>query len=412
MQNKPQSKVELSSIHNFAAKLQQPEILPRLKEYVCWQNNIRKDPNTADLKIPNFAPVSINLDITTSCNFACPHCVDMKILNKGIKYQHEELLESLKYMAERGLKSVIVIGGGEPTLYHRFEESISFMKSLGLQIAIVTNGSRHEKLAAIAHELDRNDWIRFSIDAAYEDTFQAMHRPKIKVSLDDICAGVPKIKEKNSRFNIGFSFVITWKGANINDSDVISNIDEIVPAAKRARDYQFDYISYKPFLTRAENNNAEVVDLKESFFDETIAKIRRQIDQAKEYVNEDFKVYESTNLKVLENKTYRNYSHQPENCHIQFFRQVLSPLGVFNCPGYRNHKEGELGDKCAYLPKNHEETRKNIAKRIQKFNATQECKEVTCLYNHVNWWIEDLIEHPEKLDSLEIVPKEDPDFFL
>ena len=45
------------------------------------------------------------------------------------------------------------------------------------------------------------------------------------------------------------------------------------------------------------------------------------------------------------------------------------------------------------------------------FNAAVECKEVTCLYNHVNWFIEDLIEHPDKLDRLQ--PSEDrKDFFL
>ncbi len=41
-----------------------------------------------------------------------------------------------------------------------------------------------------------------------------------------------------------------------------------------------------------------------------------------------------------------------------------------------------------------------------------ECREVTCLYNHVNWWIEDLIRNPDKLDDLH--PDEDraPDFFF
>jgi hypothetical protein len=37
---------------------------------------------------------------------------------------------------------------------------------------------------------------------------------------------------------------------------------------------------------------------------------------------------------------------------------------------------------------------------------------VTCLYNHVNWWIEDLIQHPEKLDAIKPQPLAEPDFFL
>ena len=34
-------------------------------------------------------------------------------------------------------------------------------------------------------------------------------------------------------------------------------------------------------------------------------------------------------------------------CHMQFFRQVLSPLGLYNCPVYRNQDHGRLGDKNA-----------------------------------------------------------------
>jgi MoaA/NifB/PqqE/SkfB family radical SAM enzyme len=77
-------------------------------------------------------PISINLDLTTACNYACDHCVDFEILNTGARYDHEKLLASLELLAKRGLKSVIVIGGGEPTTYPKFEEAMIRMKDLGL----------------------------------------------------------------------------------------------------------------------------------------------------------------------------------------------------------------------------------------------------------------------------------------
>jgi len=54
----------------------------------------------------------------------------------------------------------------------------------------------------------------------------------------------------------------------------------------------------------------------------------------------------------------------------------------------------------------------NTSTLIERFDASVECREVTCLYNHVNWWIEDLIQHPDKLDGL--LPDNDraPDFFF
>ena len=87
---------------------------------------------------------------------------------------------------------------------------------------------------------------------------------------------------------------------------------------------------------------------------------------------------------------------------MQYFRQVLSPLGVFNCPVYRHVPQALLGEKHAYATEDGlVATQKNTLRLIEAFDASQECKDVTCLYNHANWFIEDLIKHPEKLESLD-----------
>ena len=98
---------------------------------------------------------------------------------------------------------------------------------------------------------------------------------------------------------------------------------------------------------------------------------------------------------------------------MQFFRQVLSPLGLYNCPVYRNQPHGRLGDMEAYCSSTRfDETLNHTSDKIEKFNSTHECQKVTCLYHPVNWWIEELIDNPEKLDG--ITPPEDfvPDYFL
>ncbi len=418
--NNVERHVELSKIHDFASKLQQPEILKVVREYVEWQAGCRnpKGGKYSELeknRVPDFAPVSINLDITTACNFACDHCVDKDILNTRTKYNHAALLDSIKLMAKKGLRSVIIIGGGEPTVYPKFGETVRLIKSLGLQVSVVSNGSRLRRILEIADCLDENDWVRLSLDSGSNSVFQAMHLPKQPISLDQICEEVPKIKAVNPRFKIGFSFIVTWKGASINDANIIENIHEMVEAAKRAKQYGFDYIAYKPFLTRAEANNAEVVDLRfiNKHLDEIIARIRSQVDEAKQLEDDKFKVYETTNLKVLENRSHESYTNQPKTCHMQFFRQVLSPLGMYNCPVYRNQPHGRIGGKDSYAStENFNETRERTATLIDQFNATKQCKEVSCLYNHVNWWIEDLIQYPEKLDSVVPLIDSEPDYFL
>jgi hypothetical protein len=414
-----QPRPELSTIHDFASKLRDEAILPRLKEYVEWQafvrGTLRPAAGEPPPRVPEYAPVSINLDLTTACNFACDHCVDAEILNTGIRYTHERLLDSLAVLARKGLRSVIVIGGGEPTVYPQFTETVRRMKGLGLQVSVVSNGSRMHKIAEVADCLEAEDWVRLSLDSGSDAVFQAMHRPKRPITLDEICAAVPPIRATKPRFKLGYSFIITWEGARIDERKIVENIHEIVMAAERARRYGFDYIAYKPFLTRAVANRAEIVDLRDAdrHLDSIIEKIRAGVSEARTLETATFRIYETTNLKVLVNRSAQSYTQQPHNCHMQFFRQVLSPLGIFNCPVYRNQRHGKIGEKLAYSTEAaFHQSLGATAQLIRTFDATEQCKEVTCLYNDVNWWLEDLILHPHKLSSLDAVASDVPDFFL
>ena len=417
-----EKQTELSPIHDFMGKLRQPEVLTRLKQYVAWQIEWRNGyaNNSMSLeealeKAPINAPISINLDVTTACNYRCDHCVDMDILNKNINYEHEKLKDSLTYLAEKGLRSVIIIGGGEPTAYKGFEDIVRHLKAMNIQIGVVTNGSMLKKIEAVADVLEAKDWVRLSLDSGTNETFRAMHKPgSKKCTLEWICSHIPNIKKINPDFQIGFSFIIVWKDCETNDTKIIENVDEMVTAAKLAKDHQFNYISFKPFLTRAEINNAEIIgiDKEREYVESVMKKIRDSINESKKLDDDNFAVIESTNLRVLENGTYMNYTDQPHNCHMQYFRQVLSPLGVFNCPVYRHVPQALLGEKHAYdTQAGVVETQKNTLRLIEAFDATQECKDVTCLYNHANWFIEDLINHPEKLDSLDSNFDRD-DYFL
>ena len=48
---------------------------------------------------------------------------------------------------------------------------------------------------------------------------------------------------------------------------------------------------------------------------------------------------------------------------------------------------------------------------MDRFDASHECREVTCLYNSVNWWLEKMVEDPR--DEVAIEPSaERNDFFL
>ncbi len=348
---------------------------------------------------PKLAPVSINLDLTLACNYACTHCIDWEVLNSGPRMEEANLQESLRWMTEHGLKSVILIGGGEPTLYPGFVRMTRFMKEeLGLQVAVVSNGSRGDRLLEIAPLLQEGDWIRLSLDSGSNELFRAMHRPNsASVDLDEICSWMGQIRTANPAPRLGYSFVIVWRGASRDDEDLLENIHEIVPAAMRAAEAGFDYISYKPVLERLDDG-AEVMapDHTTENTLEVVKRIRHEIEQARKAAGDGLDVYESTNLRSLEDGTWRDLSKQPRTCHMQALRQVLTPTGVFNCPAHRGVAKARIAERDGYASSDaRQATGTGLSDILDGFDASCECAQVTCLYHDVNWWIEGLVANED-----------------
>jgi pyruvate-formate lyase-activating enzyme len=401
-------------VHDFARKLRQDGARARLLDYVGWRREVGRaaaEGRSPPPAPPTLVPVSLNLDLTTACNYLCDHCIDFDTLNSGVSHRDEALRASLRTLAGGGLRSVILIGGGEPTLYPGFAPMVAHLKDLGLEVAVVSNGSRNDRLLEVASRFTSGDWVRLSLDAGTDATFQAMHHPRRPVTLEAICAGVPALKARNPALRVGFSFVITWRGAErVEGHAVVENVAEMAAAARLARDHGFDYVSYKPFLVRTDEG-AEVVDpvAREAAHEAVLARIREGLASARALERPGFEVVESTNLKLLLSGRAADWTRQPRTCHLQAFRQVLSPLGLYNCPAHRGVAKARVGDADAWAgAERAESARASTAELLERFDASVECREVTCLYHAANWWIEHAIATP----GLSIDPADGEDLFL
>jgi len=90
-------------------------------------------------------------------------------------------------------------------------------------------------------------------------------------------------------------------------------------------------------------------------------------------------------------------------------RQVVTPLGLYNCPAHRGVQKARIGEKDAWTDvAATSESTKGI---LDHFDASTECAEVTCLYHGTNWWIEKLIESAQPLEELE-ASADRKDYFL
>jgi len=397
--------------HDFGSKLRQDATLRRLKDYIQWQRKCNAD--TPDRELPLFSPISINLDLTTACNFSCPFCVDSKLINAGKSLTLEEVQKTIDTLHSHGLLSVILIGGGEPTLHKDFEKIVRYIKSKNLQIGIATNGSRLEKIEAVAGELKEKDWIRISIDAGGEGTFKDLHLPKTQVTLKRILEKAKKVKKKNPLVSLGYSFVIVWEGVEINGKRLSPNIHEMARSVELARKFSFDYVSFKPCLIRLNESQKETLlkDVDKVKEKEIIDEIRTHLDEAKRVAGDRVKILESSNLKAMLNQETNQIKRQPKRCHMQFFRTVVTPSGIFHCPAFRGVEVARIGDPDGYLSeKKLQESLKKTAQSILTYDAEEECKEVGCFYHHTNWWLEKFIQSKEDIHDIEKI--ENDNFFL
>lgn len=391
----PATDAALAPMHDFARKLLQPALRPAVLDYVRWRRALRgaRAAGLPEPPMPAAGPLSVNLDLTTACNYACDHCIDWDALNLAVRHDDEDLYAALRNLRARGLASVILIGGGEPTVHPAFGDVVRFLKTeLGVQVAVVSNGSRNERIAEIAPLLQRGDWVRLSLDAGSDATFQAMHKPKGRgITLDEICTRAREIKAAGPAAQLGYSFVITWRGARRDDVRLVENLHEMEEATARARAYGFDYVSFKPFLTRAAAG-AEVLDPAQSERrqEEVRERIRDGLARAARLATASFRVVESTNLRVFLDGTWRDFTNQPRECHMQALRQVISPLGTYNCPAHRGVPKARIGGKAAWAG-DAQEGMAGTARVLDRFDASRECAEVTCLYNPVNHFLEALV---------------------
>lgn len=154
------------------------------------------------------------------CNLTCRDCT----------YGHDDPhrkppptnfgFASIHKIARMNPKSMVIIGGGEPTLYtsgnQRFQELIAEISDTnpGIALALVTNGTYRPP----GDWPNRLSWIRVSLDAANEATYTAFRgKPLFRRVLDTYLAYL----DYDVRY-VGISFL--FARANIDDYAAVARL--------------------------------------------------------------------------------------------------------------------------------------------------------------------------------------------
>lgn len=163
---------------------------------------------------PRRTVISTHVSPEGACNLKCSYC-SVTYRDTHARIPLDRVQRYVDDLRTRGLRAVILTGGGEPTLYPDFDELVQWIKGTGLSVALITNGTTGDELAA--DTLRAFSWVRVSVNVfpGWQDRIRF---PWARVSENCV---------------VGCSFVHTGAVAGESTRDQVALLREISRVADR-----------------------------------------------------------------------------------------------------------------------------------------------------------------------------------
>jgi len=186
----------------------------------------------------NIYPLYVEVAPTGSCNHRCIFCALDYTGYKPNFLDKDIFLKNLPIMAQKGVKSIMFAGEGEPLLHKGTPELVNKTKEHGIDVAMTTNGVLFTS-EVVKKCLADFSWVRFSLNAGSSATYNTIHRGKpgdFERVLENLKFIVAYKKENNITTTLGAQLLL-----------IPENQHEVIMLAEQLADIGVDYFSVKPF---------------------------------------------------------------------------------------------------------------------------------------------------------------------
>jgi radical SAM protein with 4Fe4S-binding SPASM domain len=188
-------------------------------------------------------PISVELDLSNTCPHDCPFCSFGTSQSQGYRQQNwvqfptSRALALIEELAECGVKSVTLTGGGEPLIHKEAHAIIRALNDSPLEWGLVTNGFLL-KGPIVADIAAGATFVRISLDAGTPETHAFTHGlPAGQLQYATILSNMKTLRHEagTRQLTIGASFCM------MNE-----NFKEVYRAAQNVRDHGGDYLEVRP----------------------------------------------------------------------------------------------------------------------------------------------------------------------
>lgn len=317
----------------------------------------------------NIYPIELEIGLTNACNHRCVFCAVDYTGYKPDRIDSQLLIDNLRKLAPRGVKSIIYAGEGEPLLHKDAPDIINQTKCLGIDAAMSTNG------VLLTPEVSREclkslTWVRFSTAGITDATYDKIQRGKpgdLSKVLNNMEEAVKVKREQNLHTTLGVQLLL-----------LPDNAKEIVQMGRQLREIGVDYFTIKPFSQHPQSQNILQVDYQE------MLELEKEV---KELQTEDYKIYfRAHSMKKLDCK--RCYKH----CWALPFMVYMDAKGnLWPCIVFMGREElkyGNLNEESfvEIWEGNH---RKEIVDYFMNMDLEQNCREL-CRLDEMNRYLNEL----------------------
>lgn len=195
-----------------------------------------KERVDAWLRGEKIAPITIDMALTRTCNYACKFCYATLQENQRHPITKEVMTRFLDDCAEIGVKGISLVSDGESTLNTAFVHTIQYGHSKGLSMAVGSNGYLLDE-KRIRDILPHLTYFRYNITAGEEKRYQEIMGVKAGF-FERVCENIRTMmrvkKELELSCTVGMQMVLDPAYG-----------DQILPLAKLATELKPDYLVIK-----------------------------------------------------------------------------------------------------------------------------------------------------------------------
>lgn len=354
---------------------------------ICWGRvidmieNIRMDSHKLIyhpevvarwLKGENIYPIEIEISPSGACNHRCVFCAVDYIGYQPCFLKKEVIMRDILQMSQKGLKSVVCSGEGEPLLNQDMPDIAKEIKACGVDVAMSTNGVLFTSEKA-QYCLDAFSWIRFSVASMDEKSYDAIQRGK-KGDLERVKTNLVEAvrikKEKRLKTTLGVQCLLLDENRNY-----------ISDMAKQLREIGVDYLTIKPYSQHLHSENTLRIDYN------AMLELEREVEQ---YETTDFKIYFRSNAmkKLHHKKCYQNCYGLPFMTHIDARGNVWPCIAHIGNERYSYGNINENTFEKIWEGKKREEVTRNL----NMLDINKVCREA-CRLDEINRYLNEL-KHP------------------